>query len=195
MLCKGLMLSASLGLALVSADRARADICFQYNSGGGVVIALGAKVPATPDTCERVTAVSPQGGGVATGSICLSRGNLSTPHNSNLVYQYSFTGCSNIYFESATCHILLDDNFQLPTQYPGSQRTSCSGVVAHMLPGQSSPLGGFSRKDDLKAWNCTAEPGTVVAGYYSCSPFPPFPGITGASQGTGPTPQYPGQKE
>ena len=43
---KSLMLSTSLGLALVSTALARADIYFEYSaSGGGVGIALGERFP------------------------------------------------------------------------------------------------------------------------------------------------------
>jgi hypothetical protein len=161
MLCKRLMLSASLGLALVSTAPARADICFQYTvSGGPVGIALGAKVPAAPNTCERVTVVGPDGA-VATGSICRSEEGSSRP---TLVYQYSLTTCTSPYFEAATCRIDLDINSNLPSQQPTSQSSSCTGVFAGMPPHQSSPLGGFSYLNDLKAWNCTAGPFAVIGG-------------------------------
>lgn len=162
MLFKGLMLSASLGLALVSTAPARADICFEYTvSGGGVGIALGAKVPATPNTCERVTVVSPVDGSVATGSICRSGEGSGRP---TLVYQYSFSACTSPYFETATCRIDLDINSQLPAQKPTSQSSSCTGVFVGMAPLQSSPLTGFSYLDDLKAWNCTGGQFAVIDG-------------------------------
>jgi hypothetical protein len=192
---KGLMLSASLGLALVSTTPARADICFEYTiSGGGVAIALGAKVPAAPNTCERVTVVSADGG-VGTGSICRSEEGAGRP---TLVYQYSFSACTSPYFEAATCRIDLDINSQLPTQEPPSQSSSCTGVYAGMAPHQTSPLGGFSYFGDLKAWNCTAGPFAVIDGGGSTC----FARGKGASlgagptrpQGAGPTPQNPDQK-
>jgi hypothetical protein len=162
---KSLMLSASLGLALVSTAPARADICFEYSaSGGGVGIALGAKVPAAPNTCDRVTVVGADGG-VATGSICRSQEGGGAP---TLVYQYSLTSCTTPYFEAATCRLRLEDNGDLPSQKPVSQNSSCSGVAAHMDPGQYRPLGGFSNSDDLKAWNCTAGPFVVIGGAGTC---------------------------
>jgi len=160
MLCKCLALCASVGLTLVSTAPARADICFEYtNTGGGVGIALGAKVPATPNTCERVTVVGIADGSVATGSICRSG------DGSDLAYQYSLSLCTRPYFEAATCRIELDPpNGELPAQKTASQKSSCTGVAAGMAPGQSSPLGGFSSSFDLKAWNCTAGPFAVIGG-------------------------------
>jgi hypothetical protein len=185
MLRKDLMLSASLGLAVVSTAPARADICFEYTvSGGGVAIALGAKVPAAPNTCERVTVVSPVDGGVVTGSICRSEEGAGRP---TLVYQYSGTLCTTPYFEAATCRIDLDINSQLPSTKPAFQSTSCTGVWAGMAPGASSPLHGFSHLNDLKAWNCTPGPFAVIDGGGSTC----FARSKGAAQGTGPTPQSP----
>jgi hypothetical protein len=162
MICKHLMLSASLGLALVSTAPARADICFEYTvSGGGVGWARGAKLPATQNTCENVTVVWLDGG-VATGSICRSDEGGSTP---TLVYQYSLSLCATPYFETATCRISLDvngANSDLPFQKPAFQSSSCTGVFAGMAPGQSSTLHGFSYVNDLKAWNCPA--GLVIGG-------------------------------
>ena len=183
MLRKDLMLSASLRLAVVSTAPARADICFEYTvSGGGVAIALGAKVPAAPNTCERVTVVSPVDGGVVTGSICRSEEGAGRP---TLVYQYSGTLCTTPYFEAATCRISLDINSQLPTQRTDSQLSSCTGVYTGMAPGQSSQLHGFSYLDDLKAWNCTAGPFAVLDGGGSTC----FARNKGAPQESGPTPQ------
>jgi hypothetical protein len=161
MLRKRLMLSASLGLAIVSTAPARADICFEYTvSGGGVGIAIGGKVPATPNTCNRVTVVSTDGG-VATGSICRSEEGAGRP---TLVYHYVFSGCISEYFEAATCRLDLELQGDLPSSKPASQPSSCTGVYAGMAPGQSSPLHGFSYLNDLKAWNCTPGPFAVIDG-------------------------------
>jgi hypothetical protein len=165
MLCRRLILHASLGLALVSTAPARADICFEYTtSGGGVGVALGAKVPATPNTCDRVTVVGADGG-VATGSICRSQEGSGFP---TLVYQYSYTSCTRPYFEAATCRLRLEDNSDLPSQKTASQLSSCSGVAIGMEPGQYRPLGGFSYSNDLKAWTCTAGPFAVIGGEGTC---------------------------
>jgi hypothetical protein len=161
MLCKRLILSASLWLILFSTAPARADICFEFTaSGGGVGIALGAKVPAAPNTCDRLTVVGSDGG-VATGSICRSEEGSSRP---TLVYQYSWTSCTKPYFEAATCRIDLDINSNLPSEKPGSQSSSCTGVAVGMDPGQSRPMGGWSYLNDLKAWNCSAGPFAVIGG-------------------------------
>jgi hypothetical protein len=164
---KSLMLSASLGLALVSTAPVRADICFEYSvSGGGVGIALGAKVPGDPNTCDRVTVVGADGG-VATGSICKSQQGSGKP---TLVYQYSLSSCTRPYFEAATCRIGLENNTSdLPSQLTASQESSCSGVAIGMDPGQYRPLGGFSYSNDLKAWNCTAGPFAVIGGSTTCN--------------------------
>ena len=158
MLRNSLMLSASLGLAIVGIAPARADICFEYTvTGGGVSVAIGAKVPA-PDTCERVTVVSTDAG-VATGSIC--RSDQSRP---TLVYHYIFNGCINEYFEAATCRLDLNDDGNLPSSKPASQPSGCTGVWAGIAPGGSSPLHGFSYYNDLKAWLCTPGPFTIIGG-------------------------------
>jgi hypothetical protein len=41
----------ALGLVVAGAPSARADICFQYTTGGAPVVAKGAKLPA-PNSCE-----------------------------------------------------------------------------------------------------------------------------------------------
>ena len=151
----------AVGFIGTSAPSARADICFEYTvSGGGIGIALGAKVPATPNTCERVTVVGADGG-VATGSICRSEEGSTRP---TLVYQYSLSSCTSPYFEAATCRIDLDINSSLPSQKPAFQSSSCTGVAVGMDPGQSRPLGGWSYSNDLKAWNCAAGPFAVIGG-------------------------------
>jgi hypothetical protein len=164
MLRRNLMLTASVGLAIVSTAPARADICFEYTvSGGGVATAIGAKVPVNPNTCDRVTVVTDDGG-VATGSICRSQQGAGGPV---LVYHYVFNGCATPYFESATCRIRLEDQGDLPSDRAGAftrQTSSCSGVVSGMAPGQTSPLRGFSYSNDLKAWNCTPGPFVVISG-------------------------------
>jgi hypothetical protein len=163
MLRKSLMVSASLGLAIISTAPARADICFAYTlSGGGVGIAIGAKVPATPNTCDRVTVVGADGG-VATGSICRSEEGSSKP---TLVYHYVFSLCGSSYFETATCRLDLELNGNLPSQISASQASSCSGLYLGLAPGpnQSGPLHGFSYANDLKAWNCSPGPFAVIGG-------------------------------
>ena len=55
MLPKGLLIIAAMGLVFASPS-ARADICFQYGTGGGIIVAKGASVPA-PNTCIPVALV------------------------------------------------------------------------------------------------------------------------------------------
>jgi hypothetical protein len=163
MVCKCLMLTAaSLGLALVSTAPARAQICFEYTvSGGGVGVAIGAKLPAEPNTCERVTVVAADGG-VATGSICKSDPGAGVW---TLVYHYVSSLCASNNFETATCRLRLQDDGSLPSQKPASQFSSCTGMVAGVaVPGQTSPLRGFSNLDDLKVWNCSPPPFLVIGG-------------------------------
>ena len=72
---KGVLLIAFLVPAFASTSDARADMCFQYGSGGGVTIAIGAKVPPI-NTCTPVSLVEQIYGGrlgLATGSICRVR--------------------------------------------------------------------------------------------------------------------------
>ena len=149
MLRKSLTISASLGLAIVSTAPALADICFEYTSGGGVGVAVGAKVPAH-NTCERVTIVGADAS-LATGSICKSQLGDARP---TLYYHYVLMGCTGSYFETATCHVDLGQQEDLPSGKPEGQDTSCTGVFAGLTPNQSGPLRAFSNYRDLKAWNC-----------------------------------------
>ena len=75
MIRKGFLLIVSLAPILASVS-ARADVCFQYDSGGGILAAKGAKVPAQDGVCATV-ALAEQGSpssraGAAAGSICKS---------------------------------------------------------------------------------------------------------------------------
>ena len=68
MLPKGLLIIAALG-PIFASPSARADICFQYGTGGGIIVAKGASLPA-PNTCLPVALVEQvEGGriGIATG--------------------------------------------------------------------------------------------------------------------------------
>jgi hypothetical protein len=164
MLRKGLMLSAPLALVVASTAYVRADICFEYtgSSPGIVAVAIGAKVPATPNACITISVVDQSApGGVATGSICRSEEGSSRP---TLVYHYTYNSCVGSYFESATCRLELESNGDLPAQKSNSQSSSCSGVAVNLMTGQSGPLGGWSYSNDLKAWNCSPGPFAVPGG-------------------------------
>src|SRR5215204_2546669 len=145
MLRKSLLLSAILISVLTTVPGARADICFQYGSGGGLSVAIGAKVPAA-NTCTPVTLVEQlvpfTRVGVATGSICRSEVGFSV-----LVLQYTYPACTGpgSYFESATCEIRLSDQSDLPTK-PSDQISSCNGVYAGLQLNQAGPLRQFADK-------------------------------------------------
>jgi hypothetical protein len=153
---KTLLFVASVGPVFASTSGTRADICFEYGSGG-FSIAIGAKVPAAPNACITASlveqAVPGSRGGVATGSICRSEEGGSRP---TLVFQYTYDSCTGpgSYFESATCRFDLEKNGDLPSQKPASQTSTCNGVFVGLLPGQSGQLRQFS-DTTLKAWNCT----------------------------------------
>lgn len=137
---KGVLLIAFLVPAFASTSDARADMCFQYGSGGGVTIAIGAKVPPI-NTCTPVSLVEQIYGGrlgLATGSICRSEEGGSRP---TLVFQYTYDACTGPggYFESATCRIDLGINGDLPTK-PSDQNSYCNGVYAGLMPNQSGSL-------------------------------------------------------
>jgi hypothetical protein len=161
MLRKGLLIIACLGPVFASPS-ARADICFQYGTGGGVSAAIGTKLPALPNQCIRVTLVEQSSSpgsrwGIATGSICT--GDLGSGF-ATLVVQYTYDACAGPggYFESATCRINIQDSsaggvFGLPSQ-PTSQPSSCNGVYADPMSHQSGPLTQFT-DTTLKVWNCS----------------------------------------
>lgn len=74
MLRKGLPLIAAVGLLVASPPGARADLCFCYGTGGGILVAKGATLPAN-NTCEALPLFEVGGlGDAATGSICTDRG-------------------------------------------------------------------------------------------------------------------------
>ncbi len=96
LLRKTLLLIASLVPAIAITPGARADICFEYGSGGGTSVAKGAKVPPV-NTCIRVTPVDLGARlGVATGSICqvfLAVPPRTAPVASPLLLERALAGC------------------------------------------------------------------------------------------------------
>jgi hypothetical protein len=118
MLRKGLLLVTALGLVIVSSPVARADMCFSYKkSGGGTLVAKGAKLPAT-NTCETLALFESGGqGGAATGSICMDNATFT------IIFHYTYDGCTANYFESATCALQIQ-NGNLPTV-----SSSCRGTA------------------------------------------------------------------
>jgi hypothetical protein len=154
---KSLVLIAALGPIFASSCAGAADICFQYGSGGGVIVAKGATLPQ-PNSCITVPLVEQiEGGriGLATGSICLSNTGDSAP---TLVYQYTYDACSGPggYFESATCRIDIAGSSNVTADLPPRptpQPSSCNGVYADPESGQSGSLTQFTDLT-LKAWKC-----------------------------------------
>lgn len=164
MLRKGVLLTAFLLPIVDSTPSALADICFQYGTGGGISIAIGAKVPPV-NTCTPVSLVEQIYGGrlgLATGSICNSEQGSSRP---TLVFQYTYDACSGPggYFESATCRIDLEiPSGNLPDQ-PSNQNSWCNGVYVSLSSNKSGPLTQFN-DSSLKAWNCAGGPFVVPGG-------------------------------
>ncbi len=171
---KGLLLIASLGPIFTNVG-VRADICFQYGTGGGVVVAKGAKLPA-PNACTPVTLVEQfEGGriGIATGSICTGDTGSSRP---TLVYQYTYDACAGPggYFEFATCRIDISGSslggaVDLPRE-PTQQPSSCNGVYADPTANQSGPLTQFT-DETLKVWSCNNFPLVPAGGGAQCLGF------------------------
>jgi hypothetical protein len=112
MVRKVLLLIAALGLVYGNTPSARADMCIQYKkSGGGILVARGATLPAV-NTCQPLAmyeAASGGLGGAATGSICTDGTSDTT-----VVYQYTYDGCTGNYFESGTCRLQLNGDGQHP---------------------------------------------------------------------------------
>ena len=107
--------------SLAFVESARADMCFRYQtSGGGTLVAKGAKLPAV-NTCEPL-AMFENGGlaGAATGSICVDINDFT------VLFHYTYDACigPGNYFESATCRLQIQ-NGDLPTV-----SSSCRGTLA-----------------------------------------------------------------
>ncbi len=165
MLRKSLLLIASIVPLFLVTPAARADICFEYGSGGGISVAKGASLPAA-NACTRVTLVDQgQRVGLATGSICNAEG-TGYPL---LVLQYTYTACGGpgSYFESATCRIRLLEQGDLPREKDPGQVSSCNGVYADPQTGNTGPMVGFTDLT-LKAWSCTNFPSVPGADPVAC---------------------------
>ena len=117
-----ILISAGIGLSLASLPNAKADLCFQYGSGGGISVAKGAKLPEQ-GTCQPLALyeVGPGGrAGAANGMICRDNTDGRT-----IIYHYNYDACigPGSYFESATCRLQLDNSGNLPTV-----SSSCRGT-------------------------------------------------------------------
>lgn len=186
MLRKELLLVASLG-PIFAISAARADICFQYKSGGGILVAKGAALPAE-NACLPVALVD-QGValGMATGSICTG-GDPQGTGVPSLVFQYTYTACTPpAWFEAGTCRIELNvtggfPRGDLPSYRDDNQKSGCNIVFATMDANATAPLKQTS-DNSLKAWKCDipsvahgdASTCRGFAGRFS-HPTPPFDG-------------------
>lgn len=157
MLRNGLLYATSLGLVLIGATTAKADLCFRYaKSGGGTLVARGAQLPAN-NTCQPL-ALFESGGliGAANGMIC-----RDGVDNRTIVFHYTYNACGGDYFESATCRIQLDDNNQTAS-------SSCRGTLANGA--------AFRELNDAVIETCT---GLVVPGGGGAACWGGFPHRTG----------------
>jgi hypothetical protein len=119
------LIGTSLIMTAIVAPDARADLCFRYQTtGGGTLVARGARLPAV-DTCEPL-AMFEFGGymGAATGTIC--RSSL----DDTVIFQYTYDGCITDYFESGICSLGIQ-NGSLPTVSSECRGTLAGGTPFH----------------------------------------------------------------
>lgn len=137
--CKAFLWALSIAAFGVTSASA-SDLCFQYGSGGGILVARGATLPAA-NKCINLPLYEVGAGGLegaATGSLCQDWAGAT------LVYHYTYDACIGTpgsYFESATCRLQLN-NGSIP-----STSSSCRGKVNN---------GQFS-DTTLKLWSCDAD--------------------------------------
>jgi hypothetical protein len=129
---------ALIGFAATTASAS--DLCFQYGTGGGIIVARGAALPE-PNKCVSLTLYEVGAAGLegaATGSLCQDWAGAT------VLYHYTYDAClghPGSYFESATCRLQLS-NGGLP-----STSSSCRGKVNN---------GDFT-DTTLKLWSCDAD--------------------------------------
>jgi hypothetical protein len=142
---RAMPLASAAALSLVVSTAAHADLCFRYTkSGGGTVVARGAKVPA-PNTCITLALYEVDGRygkglqGAATGSLCTDWAGAT------MIYHYTYDGClgPNRYFESATCRLQLRDG-NVPTTFGG-----CRGTVNNTGFTDDSLVAEFCNGEDV----------------------------------------------
>jgi hypothetical protein len=130
MLRKGLPLIAAVGLVVAGPPGARADLCFCYGTGGGILVAKGATLPAD-NTCEALPFFEVHSSafvglnGAANGLICTDRS------GGTVIFHYTYDGCSGNYFESATCRLNIQSG--LPTTGGGCRGTT-GGEISTQVP-------------------------------------------------------------
>ncbi len=159
---KTMPLIVALGSVFVGLPAARADICFQYKTGGAPTVAKGAKLPAK-NTCVPLAlfeADEPGSrGGAANAMLC--RDNDIT-----LVFHYDYDACTGpgSYSESATCRLSIP-NGDLPTA-----ASSCNGQYFVLMPNQSGPAKQFTDLT-LSAWSCDGPATMSSRTRLMCCPF------------------------
>jgi hypothetical protein len=119
------LIATGIVMTAIVAPDARADLCFRYQlTGGGTLVARGAKLPAV-DTCEPL-AMFENGGyfGAATGTICRDINDFT------VIFQYTYDGCTTDYFESGICRLQIQ-NGSLPTVSSTCRGTLAGGTFFH----------------------------------------------------------------
>jgi hypothetical protein len=157
---------------------ARADICFQYGSGGGVTVAKGVTLPAE-NACLPVSLVDRGVAlGIGTGTICTG-GDPPGTGVPSLVYQYTYTACVGPWFEAGTCRIELDvtggfPRADLPPDQESAkgQKGNCNIFYASL---DENGKVQFTHTIDasLRAWKCNIP--TVAHGDASTCARTPAP--------------------
>jgi hypothetical protein len=125
--------AAAITLSVVTLSGAKADLCFRYGTGGGTLVAKGAKLPAQ-NTCDPLGLVEVGlggRGGAATGSICRDQTDGRT-----IIFHYNYDACvgPGSYFESATCRLQLNNANDLPTASGGCRGTYGGGPFVDDTP-------------------------------------------------------------
>jgi len=148
MLRKSLPLIAALGLVLAGSPGARADICFQYGSGGAPGVAKGAKLPDR-NTCVPLAIFEANEPGTRIGA---ANAMLCRDNDITLVYHYNYDACTGPggYSESATCRLAI------PTGDLPSTSSNCNGQYTVLMPNQTGPAKQFTDLT-LKAWYCSGK--------------------------------------
>ena len=95
---------AVVGWSLANLPDAKADLCFRYSTGGGILVAKGVKL-IEPGTCQPLALYESQeigsGGGAANGMICRDE--------FIIIFHYTYDACigPGSLFSSATCRLEL----------------------------------------------------------------------------------------
>ncbi|MGJ0507923.1 MAG: hypothetical protein ACR652_12545 [Methylocystis sp.] len=149
MLVKNPPVILALGLVLAASLGAKADICFQYKTGGAPLVAKGAKLPA-PNTCVPLAIFEAQEPpGQPQGRLGAANAMLCKDKDITLLFHYDYDACigPGSYSESATCRLSTQLG-DLP-----STASTCNGQYFVLMPNQSGPAKQFT-DFTLNAWYC-----------------------------------------